>query len=125
MVKELVLGREFVGQSISEGTLKDADLLRSFSSFLEAHCQELFDELYMVGYRGVYEKYDFDWERFAESEPETAGLVIEELFDLLNSVAPKNCYFGSHPGDGASFGFWEILEPERRRDTVGCDPKGW
>lgn len=42
---------------------------------------------------------------------ETAGdlltwLWCEDIFDRLNELAPNWCYFGSHEGDGADFGFW-------------------
>ena len=31
----------------------------------------------------------------------------EELFDKLNCLAPEGYYYGTHPGDGACFGFWQ------------------
>ena len=30
----------------------------------------------------------------------------EELFDRANDYAAPGYYFGSHPGDGALFGYW-------------------
>lgn len=34
--------------------------------------------------------------------------ITDELVDLLNEHAPEGYYFGTHPGDGSDFGFWEV-----------------
>ena len=40
-------------------------------------------------------------------ETEEATEVCNDLIDILNEYAPVGFYFGSHPGDGSDFGFWE------------------
>lgn len=41
-------------------------------------------------------------------DSEDAYYLLESLLEQLNEAAPDNCYFGTHPGDGSDFGFWEI-----------------
>ena len=36
------------------------------------------------------------------------SFIFDEICDQLNEMAPDNIEFGSHPGDGANYGFWEI-----------------
>ena len=39
-------------------------------------------------------------------ESEDANYIAEELFDVMNDYAPEGHYFGSHIGDGSSYGYW-------------------
>ena len=35
------------------------------------------------------------------------AVLFHDIFELLESIAPEGCYFGSHPGDSAVMGFWD------------------
>lgn len=114
------LGIDFTEFSLSNGTLNDRDLLLNYHNFLVDHYE---------GYANL-EVYD-DCElfvRFFELIGESSGndhlivvskqsndclsyLMNELLPDLLNEIAPKECYFGSHPGNSSDLGFW-FLESE-------------
>ena len=49
--------------------------------------------------------------RIPDKYAENASYILnEDIWDHLNSIAPEGCYFGSHPGDGADYGFWECEE---------------
>jgi len=45
-------------------------------------------------------------EVFAGLDPEQVDYALHELFDELDKISPKGCYFGAHPGDGSDYGWW-------------------
>ncbi len=98
------LGKEWTGSIIS-ATLREQDLIPAFEGVLdiagvEYHRPPSVDKL-LLG------------QSLADDEMEEVGFYLNEtLFDLLDEIAPKGTYFGSHPGDGADFGFWESDEDE-------------
>ena len=34
-------------------------------------------------------------------------VLYNDIFEVLESIAPEGCYFGSHPGDPMVMGFWD------------------
>ncbi len=80
--------------SVSSGTMRPEDLIATFGATLweldNAHAALPAD----------------DW----EERPEEWDDVVEGLFDALDAFAPPYCYFGSHEGDGADYGFWVSWE---------------
>lgn len=118
--------RTYVFGTISHGTMRDTDLLESFSNALEylstSNCGKV---LYIYEYQKYkdiikkarkYRDFLIEYEnmlwkdhhkKIRESIFETVSYIInEDLFDALNEFAPPYFYFGSHPGDGANYGFW-------------------
>ena len=105
---------------------EDVEKLRSSSHDMEEgndgfgerclNCDELEDDLGLLCYEA------------REGIREQASYLVQELSAALNAYAPIFCYFGSHPGDGADFGFWpdvDALEEEIRyaEDTEDADTK--
>jgi len=34
-------------------------------------------------------------------------ILFLDIFDILEDIAPKGCYFGTHPRDFGLIGFWD------------------
>lgn len=82
--------------SVSHGTMRPEDLIPTFIDQLRA-------------LRGSVPKALYNSARaFAANKPEDGedSELVANLSDALNALAPPYCYFGSHPGDGADYGFW-------------------
>ena len=113
--------------SISTGTLRTEDLLEEFAAELNTLDRESKPRRWsaLIGEALDYIAMD-DW---TDDQMEQARYIQEELFDALNEYCPPFVYFGSHPGDGADYGFWpdvDALEEEMRytgEDTADADTK--
>jgi len=132
----MTLSNEFKNVSLSHATMREEDLIPSFSSFLKLQASEEYsklleswrDVLPHTGNFDVLEELTEDWisDNYESVNEEIKGsdgnrirllfasgnanYLLEELFDALNDIAPEGCYFGSHPGDGSDYGFWECEE---------------
>ena len=121
--------------SVSHGTLRNEDLLPAFMDALENQprlsqehrslLKNLKKELrwadeadtFLRDYVGN-EEADVT-SRYFETE-HVNEMVNETLSDALNSYAPPYFYFGTHPGDGADYGFWLIEDfQEQLKDGGG------
>ena len=94
--------------TISEGTLLNVDLIKVFVEALRSADSGVFDALFLSnGHQWVpsyaLEDNDSDW-----WDSEDAEALLDDLTSALEDVAPEGCYFGTQPGDGACFGFWEM-----------------
>ena len=104
--------------SVSEGTLKTADLLSAFISELEWQVSrngeffgrpenfELRDKLAnLVG--EAQDCFAESGDEIDENKQDEADGVCNDMADVLSDwFAPAYGYFGAHAGDGADFGFW-------------------
>ena len=87
--------------SVSCGTMREEDLIPCFESVLDGA------DVDYSGNRPECVDALLEGEELTDKEREEVGYYLNEtLFDLMNDIAPPNCYFGSHPGDGCDYGFW-------------------
>ena len=111
------LSKKWEGHSVSEATMREEDLIPAFISFLERARQDgvtlsrrTLSTIKEA--KSLMNRYPdaFWWKGLSGEAQEEAGYILQDLFDALNEIAPSNCYFGAHPGDGADFGFWRSSE---------------
>jgi len=112
----------------STATLRSVDLLPRFANYLSialdtvevrfensGEALQPFQEKYVSDCRhfiaDAVEFHETHGDDYGTEYPmefqEEAQSIIQDLIDGLTHIAPENHYFGSHPGDGADFGFWE------------------
>jgi len=88
------LSDDYKGFTVSEATLNTVDLVESILDFLDS-----------IGYPET-----MDLREQALEEEDLTYFLNEDLWDLMNEIAPEGTYFGSHPGDGSLIGFWPYTE---------------
>lgn len=111
------LPADYVGYVVSEATLKTEHLLEAFTAFLldvrkkvrltESQENALIEAMLIMDTHPNCFGFYGD-ENLPESVREEADYLIEDLWDILDSIAPKGTYFGALEGDGACCGFWAL-----------------
>lgn len=84
----------FSNVEISWGTHINDDIMESIMDFARAN--ELQDVVELCN-----EYFETDKEEHKD------WIAYEEIYDMMQAYADDNNYFGMHPGDGSSLGFWE------------------
>jgi len=102
-----MLSNEFKNVSLSNGTMRTQDLIPCFMSFLKAHSND--------DYKGIIKNNNLNEDIFWPNDDHEWWnsenchyLLNEDIWEVLNNIAPENCGFGSHYGDGSDYGFWEF-----------------
>jgi hypothetical protein len=131
--------------SISSGTMRPEDLIPCFLDELEALAMandNKEDLAFIAEVRGRIEKTEMVESSNNEDHSlleipcdyytsDDADFDLEELFDRLEAYALPYFYFGSHPGDGADYGFWlsegfeDEFDGKKISDTSEVKEEDW
>lgn len=94
--------------TISKATLRNEDLITSCMHFLWENDKETA--------RGIWKENPNLLKALCDREcgiatdwwetDEANFLLNETIYDAMDALSPDGYYFGSHPGDGALFGYW-------------------
>jgi len=107
------LSNAYVGVEVSNATMREEDLIPTFMDFLEdvglacdiqeevAQLQEEVEKLEWEGEAGYGTYY--------KDQEQASWILNEDIWNLMNEIAPEFTYFGSHEGDGACYGFWTSM----------------
>lgn len=99
--------------TISHGTLRPQDLLRSFSEAYEQYFKTERGYRSTVASRAKMLADLLDRNDPHESDRDLADEFLEKFIDDFNDLGSRwGCWFGCHPGDGSDFGFWPNDEAE-------------
>lgn len=106
-----MMGKAVPGTVIS-GTMQNRDLIPAFIASLKDLDKDAAQE---------FEKSVPQDPTSEQWNSEAADNMLEDLFDALDAHAPEGCYFGSHPGDGADYGFWKFEDEDGDDSEVTDD----
>jgi hypothetical protein len=116
------LSDHFRNAIISSHTLRVQDLIQSFMAFLEDelptsapdHVKREYETIRSISYvqRACAGEWSEPCADINDATHESLSSALEDLFNLMQCIAPEGCLFGSSEGDGACFGFWEFDEEE-------------
>ena len=111
--------------SISTGTLRHEDLIKTFSEEVRRLCLTrpdiLFEaECWLEGHQsyadnGFTEAFPND--TIEDVHEACAPSLLEDLENWLNSQAPDGIRFSAHTGDGSDFGWWEAYDETPDEET--------
>lgn len=95
--------------TVSHGTLRPQDLLRSFSSELEKFKghdpQDVEDAVTIAAYLDFCERVDA---RGTADVYDQANYHLDILVEALNELGPKDLIFCAHDRDRSDFGWWSV-----------------
>jgi len=118
------LDDDYKNISLSHATMRDCDLFGAFLGFIATLDKGRGVDGFFANERNIWLWYSqgcddgYNYERGGQSESLTTAeretmewILYGDVCQYLDEIAPENCGFSSHPGDGSDYGFWEF-EPD-------------
>ena len=96
--------------SVISGTHRAQDLIPAFLDVIREYNPAGYAQIILNPSIPAYVQDEGDSSEWWDSS-ECAD-YLDSLFYDLGEIAPEDCYFGAHPGNGSDFGFWTIEEAE-------------
>ncbi len=98
--------------SVSHATMRPQDLIPAFLDCIKEIAPAHYEGL-MVNPFCEPPSYAMDDDNSPYWDGESCSAFLNEtLWTILEEHAPEGFYFGSHPGDGSDYGFWEVEEED-------------
>lgn len=96
------------GMTVSTGTLLNYDLLERFGEVIKKY---RINDALVRDIDEIFETYSEDEINYPTGEWSDliSWLINEDIFNILNEVAPEGYYFGTLEGNGSCFGFWRVV----------------
>lgn len=104
---------ELENMSVSSATMRAEDLIPTFIAAVRAVEGESIES--QLESKLAYMESESAKDGYFESEDSQYDL--DWLFDTLDALAPDGFYFGSHPGDGSDYGFWQCEDGPEKEET--------
>ena len=96
------LPASYIDAEVSHNTLIEGDIVIAINYWLNKFRQDIPDANYVE----IISACNLFW----ITRPRDVSILWERVFDAMNKIAPKGCYFGVHPGNGSLFGFFQLEE---------------
>lgn len=93
--------------TLIHGTHRLQDLIPTFINALEGTNPQALERIALSYGLQLETLRELDDDHPWWDSEDASEMLNEDLFNALNEVAPEGYYFGTHPGDGSDFGFWE------------------
>jgi hypothetical protein len=103
---KMKLGKTYKLRAISQNTNDIGDLINDCMNFLRSLTlsQETVEKLAKT------ERKLREIENISNNDTKykiEKTVLFHDIFEILDSIAPEGCYFGSHPVDSMVIGFWD------------------
>lgn len=101
-----------LNETVIHGTLRPQDLVPAFLEVIKEtpEYQQIMFQVNPPDYIRVLTDPTADENDPVWDSEEMAHFLNETLWDVLNSYAPDDYYFGCTEGNGSDFGYWEVIK---------------